>query len=81
MGDEEEVNGFAEAMDTLNRKKKANEIAIFAMEKQIGRPPIRRANERGLSDWVCSICNKSVVLCEKYCDRCGQKIDWRGIRD
>lgn len=75
------MNGFAETMDILDRKRKANEIAIFAMKKQIEEPPIRRANERGLSDWVCSICNKSVALCEKYCDRCGQKIDWRGIRD
>ena len=81
MGDEEELNGFAEAMDILDRRRKASEIAIFAMKKQIERPPIRRANERGFSDWVCSICNKSVALCEKYCDRCGQKIDWRGIKD
>lgn len=75
------MNGFAEAMDMFDRKIKVNRIAILAMEKQIERPPIRRANERGLSDWACSICDKSVTLCEKYCDRCGQKIDWRGIRD
>lgn len=81
MGDEKGLNGFAEVIDMFDRKRKANEIAIFAIEKQIERPPIRKANERGLSDWVCSICNKSVALCEKYCDRCGQKIDWRGIKD
>ena len=56
---------------------KANEMAVQALEKQIPKKPIFYAH-----DYYCSVCNSLVGNneCEwkrfKYCDTCGQKLDW-----
>ena len=56
---------------------KANEIAIQVLEKQIPKKPIFYAH-----DYYCSVCNSLVGNNEfewkrfKYCDTCGQKLDW-----
>ena len=56
---------------------KANEMALQALEKQIPKKPIFYAH-----DYYCSVCNSLVGNNEfewkrfKYCDTCGQKLDW-----
>ena len=56
---------------------KANEMAVQALEKQIPKKPIFYAH-----DYHCSVCNSLVGNNEfewkrfKYCDTCGQKLDW-----
>ena len=56
---------------------KANEIAIQALEKQIAKKPRFYAH-----NYYCSVCDSLVGNSEfewqrfKYCDTCGQKIDW-----
>ena len=55
----------------------AIQIAIQALEKQIPKKPIFYAH-----DYYCSVCNSLVGNNEfewkrfKYCDTCGQKLDW-----
>ena len=59
---------------------KANEIAIQALEKQIPKKPVFYAH-----DYYCSACNSLVGNNEfewkrfKYCDTCGQKLDWSDV--
>ena len=54
-----------------------NLVAIEALEKQIPKKPIFYAH-----DYYCSVCNSLVGNNEfewkrfKYCDTCGQKLDW-----
>lgn len=56
---------------------KANEMAIQTLEKQIAKKPRFYA-----SDYYCSVCGNLVgnSVFEwrrfKYCDTCGQKLDW-----
>ena len=55
----------------------ACDMAIQALEKQIPKKPIFYAH-----DYYCSVCNSIVGNNEfewkrfKYCDTCGQKLDW-----
>ena len=57
-----------------------NLIAIEALEKQIPKKPIFYAH-----DYYCSVCNSLVGNNEfewkrfKYCDTCGQKLDWSDV--
>lgn len=53
---------------------KANEMAIQALEKQIPmKPDFTEDKEFAL----CPCCNgKSLLDKQKYCDNCGQKLDW-----
>ena len=56
---------------------KANEMAIQALGKKKKKKPIFYAH-----DYYCSVCNSLVGNNEfewkrfKYCDTCGQKLDW-----
>ena len=55
----------------------ALDVAINALEKQIVKKPIFYAH-----NYYCSVCNSLVGNNEfewkrfKYCDTCGQKLDW-----
>lgn len=53
---------------------KTNEMAIQALEKQIPmKPDFTEDKEFAL----CPCCNgKSLLDKQKYCDNCGQKLDW-----
>ena len=57
-----------------------NLVAIEALEKQIPKKPIFYAH-----DYYCSVCNSLVGNNEfewkrfKYCDTCGQKLDWSDV--
>ena len=59
---------------------KSIEMAIQALEKQIAKKPIFYAH-----DYYCSVCNSLVGNNEfewkrfKYCDNCGQAIDWSDV--
>ena len=61
---------------------KSLEIAISALEKQIPKKPILDTIfPSGFKWWRCPVCNKIIVGCianrpQKYCDDCGQALDW-----
>lgn len=56
-------------------------LAIQALEKQIPKK-VKNSGERIPFEWYCPTCGE--LLCDdgykdtdiKYCDRCGQKLDW-----
>lgn len=53
---------------------KANEMAIRALEKQIPKKPDFTEDKEFA---LCPCCNgKGLFDKQKYCDNCGQKIDW-----
>ena len=64
----------------------ANEFALQALEKQIPKKPILDTIfPSGVKWFRCPICNKKIVSKlgewisgrpQKYCDNCGQKLDW-----
>lgn len=66
----------------------STKIAIQALEKQIPKIPIDKTKpDDGASSShinrhiiVCPSCNGRLKLKSKgrYCDKCGQKLDWRG---
>lgn len=59
------------------KRAEAIDMSINALEKQIAKKPIFYAH-----DYYCSVCNSLVGNNEfewkrfKYCDTCGQKLDW-----
>lgn len=61
---------------------KSLDIAISALEKQIPKKPILDTIfSSGVKWWRCPVCNKIIVGCianrpQKYCDDCGQALDW-----
>ena len=63
--------------EAAKRVVEARDMAINALEKQIPKKPIFYAH-----DYYCSVCNSLVGNNEfewkrfKYCDTCGQKLDW-----
>ena len=51
--------------------------AIKALEKQIPKKPIKHmANPVGFPYYECPVCGDSDVSGQKYCNECGQKLDW-----
>ena len=62
---------------------KANEMAIQALEKQVPMK-VKNSGERIPFEWYCPACVE--LLCDdgykdtyiKYCEHCGQKLDWSG---
>lgn len=53
---------------------KANEMAIQALEKQIAKKPDFTEDKKFA---LCPCCNgKGLFDKQKYCDNCGQKLDW-----
>lgn len=63
------------------------ELAISALEKQIPKKPILDTIfPSGIKWWRCPVCNKIIVGCiaaipQKYCDDCGQALDWSDEND
>lgn len=50
---------------------------IEALEKQIPKKPIEHiVNKVGFPYYECPICGECDVYGQKYCDECGQKLDW-----
>lgn len=54
------------------RHGKNFDIAIQALEKQIGKKP--EIINYGTN--ICAECQCDLLRCESYCPECGQKIDW-----
>lgn len=53
---------------------KANKMAIQALEKQIPKKPDFTEDKEFA---LCPCCNgKGLLNKQKYCDNCGQKLDW-----
>ena len=68
--------GFGDLFDYLL----AFEKAIFALEKQIPKRPIKLLERIDNGDTVklyrCAGCNRFVEKCNDYCGRCGQMLYW-----
>ena len=68
--------------------KEVLEIGVKALEKQIPKKPINKTRPDDYASLAYENCN--IVVCPdcgrrlklkskgKYCDKCGQKLDWRG---
>lgn len=62
---------------SYDRLQVAFDMAIKALEKQIPKKPIKHfVNPFGFPYYECPICGESDVCGQKYCDECGQKLDW-----
>ena len=72
-----ELCDYCYSQGNFGEQKEAFQMAINALEKQIPKKPIFYAH-----DYYCSVCNSIVGNNEfewkrfKYCDTCGQKLDW-----
>lgn len=78
MNNEEAINELKEVYNRLEFKYEATtanafDSAISALEKQIPKKPI--FNFRN-GCWYCSMCRRAVSSVQKYCEHCGQAIDW-----
>jgi hypothetical protein len=68
---------------SIDHQKKAENqtelmnITIEALEKQIPKKPIKHfVKPFGFPCYECPICGESDVCGQKYCDECGQALDW-----
>ena len=52
------------------------EAILEALNKQIPKKPVRLAKSE--LDGNCAVCGKVVHVGERYCDQCGQALDWGG---
>lgn len=60
--------------DSVKRVVKARNLAIKALEKQIPKKPDFTEDKEFA---LCPRCNgKGLLDKQKYCDNCGQKLDW-----
>ena len=68
----------------------ANYIKIKALEKQLPKKPITDSTHyAGFEDFLCPSCKKRIISRldgnwlagrpQKYCDECGQALDWSDI--
>ena len=63
------------------------QTVISALEKQIPKKPILDTIFlSGIKWWRCPVCNKKIVgyiggRPQKYCDDCGQALDWSDEND
>ena len=62
----------------LSNKIVANGIAVSLLEKLVERDtpikPISSGNTSSISKHC--ICNKVVMPCDRFCPKCGQRLDW-----
>ena len=60
---------------SLEEHRKAVELAIEALEKQIIKKPYQSYYNEGDYEWVCSTCESTInEPHRKYCGWCGQKL-------
>lgn len=60
--------------EAAKRVVEARDMAINALEKQIPKKPDFTEDKEFA---LCSCCNgKGLLNKQKYCDNCGQKLDW-----
>ena len=50
----------------------AIDLAIKSLEKQIPKKPI----ESEFTPLICPDCEAKIILGQRYCENCGQKINW-----
>ena len=68
---------YCYSQGNFGQQKEAFQMAINTLEKQMPKKPVFYAH-----DYYCSVCNSLVGNNEfewkrfKYCDNCGQKLDW-----
>jgi uncharacterized OB-fold protein len=58
---------------------KAVEVAIKALEKQIAKPVKELNDRKDLYVASCTVCGYLVYRNQRYCDGCGQKLDWNEV--
>lgn len=64
---------------------KAFMLAILALEKQMPKKPITDSTHyAGFEEFLCPSCKKRIISrldgrLQKYCDECGQAIDWSDV--
>jgi hypothetical protein len=73
-----EWNGSGQC--TYYELKEARKIAAEALEKQIPKKPeIKLNGTTGQNTFChCPNCKSIIVGNKKYCDNCGQTLDWEG---
>lgn len=73
-----------EKIDTLDETIPEFEIAIECIEKQIPKKPINSYIQTNIATRirvsVCPVCKSHLIITaieqQKYCDNCGQSIEW-----
>jgi hypothetical protein len=73
--DECENCNYCYSQGNFGEQKKAFEIGIKALEKQIAKKPKEVKYSFGMSIGLCS-CGKAIFQQMNYCGICGQKLDW-----
>ena len=81
--DDRKIDAFIMAIDALEEIKKYRAIGTVeecraAVEKQKERKPIKY-DKMALWDYACPKCGEPLIKTNyeyKYCDMCGQKLDW-----
>lgn len=71
---EEPIQHYCDDSCMYSTKQCAFGLAISVLEKQIPRKP----KDIGIfaEIFVCPNCENSILLQPKYCERCGQALDW-----
>lgn len=54
-------------------------MAVEALEKQIPKSCCNRFYGDGSVEYVCPTCESAVNDDQKYCDACGQALDWEDV--
>ena len=66
---------YCYAQGNFGEQKKAFEMGINALEKQIAKKPIFDDEQSFIRRYHCPEC-KCVVDAQRYCHHCGQKLDF-----
>lgn len=65
---------YCYSQGNFGQQKEAFSVAINALEKQIAKKPIFTEDKQFA---LCPCCDmKGLIDKQKYCDDCGQKLDW-----
>ena len=64
--------------DCVLESDQERQVVWEALEKQIPEKPkeIMRIKEECYANGRCTKCDTFVTIFMRYCDRCGQKLDW-----
>lgn len=70
----EQLERVSRSMASIGETEDYTEVAINALEKQIPKKPDFTEDKEFA---LCPCCNgKGLLDRQKYCDNCGQKLDW-----
>lgn len=56
----------------------AYKVAIESIQRRIAKPLIHAYMDKGVLLFLCPECKTLAIYCQRFCNMCGQRLNWNG---